>query len=84
MSDISQDEVKRYEVVIERRFIIYAPTSDDAGRKALAWEGFKGKGDGLAGAPVKVLEVHQLPALLDEVRVPIIDRSPSGVPVGAK
>lgn len=70
----NEEVVKRFEVVVERKFIIYAPTKGDAGRKALAWEGFQGE---LSKAPIRVVGCFELPAIADEKSLPIIDRAPS-------
>lgn len=66
--------VKRFEVVVERKFIIYAPDVELAGMKALAFEGFKGD---LSKAPIRVSACVELPAIADEKSLPVIDRAPS-------
>jgi hypothetical protein len=70
---MSDEEIKRWEVTVERKLIVYAANSEDAGMKALGYEGFKGD---LSKAPTRVVATTLLPALLDEAHSAIIDTKP--------
>lgn len=68
--------MKRFEVTIERRVIVYAMTDTDAQAKVLDAIGFRKKAGVDESVPCKVIGVTELPSLLDEPRTPIIDRAP--------
>jgi hypothetical protein len=70
---MSDEGIKRYEVTVERKLIVYAANPEDAGTKALAYEGFKGD---LSKAPTRVVATKEIPAPIDEAREPIIDTKP--------
>ena len=61
--------MKRFEVTIERKVIVYAEDALGAEIRALA-----GVRD---SASSEATAISELPALLDEKRAPIIDRAPS-------
>ena len=70
-------DVKRYEVTIERQYIVYAPSPEDAGAKALTHAGFRRQpGQENAMIPAKVIMVTELPTLRDEKQSPVIDLPP--------
>jgi hypothetical protein len=74
------ETVHRYEVTVEKQLIIYAPNAEVASQRALAHMGHAIKPTLNGSAPgtgtVKVVEVRELPTLLDESRSGIIDRGP--------
>lgn len=79
--DTTGDEVRepsnRYEVTIERQYIVYGQSPEAAGDKVLEFVGFRKKPGLHEIIPAKVVEVRLLPPAIDEPRSPIIDNAPS-------
>jgi hypothetical protein len=69
------EAAKRYSVTIEREFIVYADSPEEAQSRALSYM-HSVSTEQPASRPVKVVSVKEAPAA-DEKHSPIIDRAPA-------
>jgi hypothetical protein len=72
--------MKRYKVTVEREVIVYAPTCEDASRKALSFlsNGVTCNGElKPAVRPIRVTHVARLKPVEKEEQTPIIDKAPA-------
>jgi hypothetical protein len=72
-----RETLHRYEVTVERQFIVYAPDPEIASLRALEHVGIVQKPGATEPLPAKVVEVKELPTLAEEPYPGVIDIAPS-------